>query len=67
MKEILIIAVFAFLLVLAVFFARKLMESIVNLWIALRHKNKPPYHEGMVLNKKTGKLEADNSKILPFK
>ena len=42
------------------------MESIVNLWIALRHKRKPPYHEGMVLNKKTGKLEADNSKILPY-
>lgn len=66
MKEILIIAVFAFLLALAVFFVRKLMESIVNLWIALRHKRKPPYHEGMVLNKKTGKLEADNSKILPY-
>lgn len=66
MKTILIIAVFAFLCILAAFFARKAVESIVNFWFALRHKKKPPYHEGMVLNKKTGELEADNSKILPF-
>ena len=66
MKSLLIILTFIVLILLEIYLARKLVENLVNLWIAIFHENKPPYHEGMVLNKKTKKLEADNSKILPY-
>ena len=65
MKSLLIISAIIILFVLAIYFAKRLVDSIVNLYYA---KNKKEYeHGGMVYNKKTKKLEADNSKILPFK
>lgn len=51
------------------FFTKKIVESIFNLKMSLRRKN---YYDvsnqrhGIVLNKKTKKLEADQSLILPF-
>ena len=48
---------------------KKLVENIANLSILLRKKN---YYDvskqkhGIVYNKKTKKLEADQSLILPF-
>jgi hypothetical protein len=51
------------------FFTKKIVENIFNLNILLRRKN---YYDvsnqkhGIVLNKKTKKLEADQSIILPF-
>lgn len=66
MKNFLIIPLFLFLCILLIYFMRLLMEAIVNLWCAIRHKKTPPLHEGMVYNKKTKKLEADNSQILPY-
>ena len=66
MKSLLIILAFIVLILIEIYLARKLVESLVNLWIAIFNKNKPPYHEGMVFNKETKKLESDNSKILPY-
>ena len=54
---------------LYVFFIRKITESIVKLSVLLKKENYQDgtlKHEGMVINKKTKKLEADNSLILPF-
>ena len=51
------------------FFLRKLIESIINLSVLLDKKNYTDgtlKHEGIVINKKTKKVEADNSMILPF-
>lgn len=51
------------------FFLKKIVESICNLSVLLRKKN---YYDvtkqrhGIVINKKTKKLEADQSLILPF-
>lgn len=55
--------------ILICFFIKKLTESIVNLSVLLKKENYYDgtlRHEGMVFNKKTKKLEADNSLILPF-
>lgn len=55
--------------ILIMFFLKKIMESICNLSVLLRKKN---YYDvtkqrhGIVINKKTKKLEADQSLILPF-
>lgn len=54
---------------IAMFSIKKLIESLINLIVDLKNKNKYDNHrqrEGMVLNKKTKKLEADQSLILPF-
>ena len=56
MRAFLVVIVLIVLTLLAIYFLRKLMETIVNMWYAIKHKRKPPYHEGMVLNKKTGNL-----------
>lgn len=51
------------------FFTRKFIESVINLSVSLKKKNYyniTMQHQGIVLNKKTKKLEADNSLILPF-
>ena len=52
-----------------VFFIRKFIESLFNLKVLLSKNNRndvSKQRHGMVLNKKTGKLEADQSVILPF-
>lgn len=55
--------------ILIMFFLKKIVESICNLSVLLRKKN---YYDvtkqrnGIVINKKTKKLEADQSLILPF-
>lgn len=55
--------------ILIMFFLRKIVESVCNLSILLGKKN---YYDvtkqrhGIVINKKTKKLEADQSLILPF-
>ena len=69
MKTLLIIASLIILCVLAIYFFRKLMESLVNLYILSKKKNShdlTKQRNGIVLNKKTKKLEADQSLILPF-
>lgn len=54
---------------LLMYLIKKLVENIANLSILLRKKN---YYDvskqkhGIVYNKKTKKLEADQSLILPF-
>ena len=51
------------------FFTRKFVESIFNLAFLLKKKNRydvTSQRQGIVLNKKTKKLEADQSLILPF-
>ena len=58
-----------FLTIAIMFFIKKFVESIFNLNMSLRGKN---YYDvsnqrhGIVLNKRTKKLEADQSLILPF-
>jgi hypothetical protein len=58
-----------FITVAIMFFIKRLVESIFNLKISLRQKS---YYDvsnqrhGIVLNKKTKRLEADQSVILPF-
>lgn len=53
----------------AVFCIKRMVACIMNI-IALNNyrKNPDPLNQrhGMVLNKKTGELEADQSPILPF-
>ena len=55
--------------ILIMFFLKKIVESVCNLSVLLRKKN---YYDvtkqrhGIVINKKTKKLEADQSLILPF-
>lgn len=51
------------------FFTKKFVESIFNLIFILKKKNwydVSNQRHGIVLNKETKKLEADNSIILPF-
>ena len=55
--------------VIIMYLIRKLVESIINLSILLRKENHfdvTKQRKGIVLNKRTKKLEADNSLILPF-
>jgi hypothetical protein len=55
--------------ILIMFFLKKIMESICNLIILLGKKNYydvTKQRQGIVINKKTKKLEADQSIILPF-
>ena len=55
--------------ILIMFFLKKIVESVCNLSVLLRKKN---YYDvtkqrhGIVINKKTKKLESDQSLILPF-
>ena len=67
MKSLLLFALFVFLLVLLLFFGSKVIDSLGNMWHAIWHGKKPPYHEGMVYNKETELPEADNSMMHPFK
>lgn len=51
------------------FFTKKFVENILNLIFILNKKNRydiSNQKHGIVLNKETKKLEADNSIILPF-
>ena len=51
------------------FFIKKLVESVINLSYLSKDKNLydvSNQKHGVVLNKKTQKLEADQSVILPF-
>ena len=51
------------------FLMRKIVEGIINLFFVLKDKNKyntSYQHQGIVLNKKSKRLEADNSLITPF-
>lgn len=66
MKQILLLILLAIIFMWAF---KKLLESIFNLQALMREKKQPgslPRTVGMVLNKKTGKLEADSRTILPF-
>ena len=57
------------LTIVIMFFIRKLVESVFNLTFMLRKKNLydvSNQRHGIVLNKETKKLEADQSIILPF-
>jgi len=57
------------LTIVIMFFIRKLVESVFNLTFMLRKKNSydvSNQRHGIVLNKETKKLEADQSIILPF-
>lgn len=66
-----VLKIFALIIgtILIIFFLKKIVESICNLSILLRKKN---YYDvtkqrhGVVINKKTKKIEADQSLILPF-
>ena len=51
------------------FFLRTIIERIININVLLDKKNytdETLKHEGIVINKKTNKLEGDNRMILPF-
>ena len=53
----------------AMYFMKKFVESVINLSVSLKKRNyydKRLQHQGIVFNKRTKKLEADNSLILPF-
>ena len=66
MKQILLLILLAIIFMWAF---KKLLESIFNFQTLMREKKHPgsvPRTAGMVLNKKTGKLEADSHPILPF-
>lgn len=57
------------LAMLAVFCLRRIVYAILNIRAlnAYRHDANPlNQHQGIVLNKKTRKLEADQSPVLPF-
>lgn len=68
MYLILRVLLIVFLGITVMFFTRKFIESVYNV-LASRKKHfhdSTRRHEGIVFNAKTGKLEADNSLILPF-
>lgn len=55
--------------ILVMYFIRKIIECCCNLSVLFDKKNYYDHtlrHESMVINKKTKKLEADQSLILPF-
>lgn len=55
--------------ILAMFLIKKLVEGVFNLNVVLRKDNSrdiSKQRNGIVLNTKTKKLEADQSLILPF-
>lgn len=55
--------------IIIMYLIKKLVESIANLSILLRKRNYydvSKQKDGIVYNKKTKKLEADQSLILPF-
>ncbi len=63
--------VFAIVLLcaLAMFLIKKIVEGVFNLNVVLRKNNShdiSKQRNGIVLNTKTKKLEADQSLILPF-
>ena len=69
MKTILFIV---FLIVTSVFVihaSRRIIEGIANLVVIFkrrRHTDLPVQSNGIVFNKKTGKLEADQTCVMPF-
>lgn len=57
------------LCILAMFLIKKIVEGVFNLNVVLRKDNTrdiSKQRNGIVLNTKTKKLEADQSLILPF-
>ena len=60
---------FVLLTIGIMFFIKKLVESVINLIYLSKDKNfydVSNQKHGVVLNKKTKRLEADQSVILPF-
>lgn len=69
MKIIIYILILIVVSVVFILAARKLIECIVNLIIVFKkgkHPDLPMQRHGIVFNKKSGKLEADQTCILPF-
>lgn len=57
------------LLILAIFSLKRAFYCILNIIALKKYEKDPsslPHKGGIVFNKKTGKLEADNSPILPW-
>ena len=55
--------------IITMYFIRKIIECLLNLSVLFNKKNYYDgtlRHESMVINKRTKKLEADQSLILPF-
>lgn len=53
----------------AIFAITKIIRIIINLVVYLRSKRSMDYHIrsfNVIFNRKTGKLEPDNSIVLPF-
>ena len=46
------------------FVTQKTIKDILNIWFSI--KNNTSFHEHMVINNESDKLEASNSKNLPF-
>lgn len=69
MKTVILIVVLIAASVVAIHAARKIIEGIANLAIVVKkrkHPDLPVQRNGIVFNKKSGKLEADQTCILPF-
>ncbi len=57
------------LIFLIIFCLKRTYYAFMNILALRRYRKDPsslPQHHSMVFNKKTGKLEADNSPILPY-
>lgn len=53
----------------AIFFMKQIIENTIDLHVSCKKKNRydvSKQRNGIVLNKRTKKLEADQSLILPF-
>lgn len=53
----------------AIFFMKQIIENTIDLHVSCKNKNRydvSKQRNGIVLNKRTKKLEADQSLILPF-
>ena len=69
MKTILFIVLLIVASVLAIHASRRIIEGIANLVVVFkrrRHTDLPVKRNGIVFNKKTGKLESDQTCVMPF-
>ena len=69
MKTILFIVLLIVANVFAIHTSRRIIDGIGNLVVVFkrrRHTDFPVQSNGIVFNKKTGKLEADQTYVMPF-
>ena len=69
MKTILFIVLLIVASVLVIHASRRIIEGIANLVVVFksrRHIDLPVQRNGIVFNKKTGKLEADQTYVMTF-